>query len=337
MANAGLLTPLDQYAQQYGWKDRIAPSSLEATSLGGKLYGLPLQVDLIGMYYNQGLFDKEGMTVPQTLDDLVNFCKQAKDKGYTPFAFADNEGWEAFHQFSMTANQMIGPEAMQNLIVNNQGSWNTPEIITAIKSYFVDLRDAGCFSDDVNALKYEDGNSLFYSEQAMVHSTGSWLAGQITENMPDADVRFMPFPELPGAKERAWVSGVGSAYYITSGAKNPDAAAKFLDFLFSPEIVTRWVQDASFIVPVQFDTSTVQVSPLFKSILDTLQQASQQGTLFGYNVDVLAPPQFNDVMTNGFQAMLAGDKSPEQQAADLDAAWKEGMQGQGTPQATPGS
>jgi raffinose/stachyose/melibiose transport system substrate-binding protein len=147
----------------------------------------------------------------------------------------------------------------------------------------------------------------------------------------------MPFPQLPGAKDRVWVSGVGSAYYITSGSKNQDAAAKFLDFLFSPDIVSRWVSEANFIVPVQFDTSTVQVSPLFKSILDTLQQASQQGTLFGYNVDVLAPPQFNDVMTNGFQAMLAGDKTPEQQAADLDAAWKEGMQGQGTPQATPGS
>src|SRR4029078_6131209 len=121
LANARLLTPLAQYAQQYGWKDRIAPSSLEATSLGGKLYGLPLQVDLIGMYYNQGLFDKEGMTVPQSLDDLIKFCKQAKDKGYIPFAFADNEGWEAFHQFSMTANQMIGPEAMRNLLVNSQG------------------------------------------------------------------------------------------------------------------------------------------------------------------------------------------------------------------------
>ena len=240
--------------QQYGWKERIAPSSLEATSLGGKLYGLPLQVDLIGMYYNQGLFDKEGMTVPQTLDDLVNFCKQAKDKGYTPFAFADNEGWEAFHQFSMTANQMIGPEAMRDLIVNNQGSWNTPEIVTAIKSYFVDLRDAGCFSDDVNALKYDDGNSLFYSEQAMVHSTGSWLAGQITENMPDADVRFMPFPELPGAKERVWVSGVGSAYYITAGSEESGCRGPVPRLPLLAGDRDQWVQEASFIVPVQFDT-----------------------------------------------------------------------------------
>ena len=46
---------------------------------------------------------------------------------------------------------------------------------------------------------------------------------------------------------------------------------------------------------------------------------------FGYNVDVLAPPEFNDMMQNGFQAILAGDKTPEQQAADLQAAWQEGM------------
>ena len=49
---------------------------------------------------------------------------------------------------------------------------------------------------------------------------------------------------------------------------------------------------------------------------------------FGYNVDVLAPPEFNDAMQNGFQAILAGDKTPEQQAADLQAAWEEGMKRQ---------
>src|SRR3954447_23276006 len=33
LANAGLLSPLDQYAAQYGWGDKIAAQSLEATSL----------------------------------------------------------------------------------------------------------------------------------------------------------------------------------------------------------------------------------------------------------------------------------------------------------------
>jgi hypothetical protein len=37
-------------------------------------------------------------------------------------------------------------------------------------------------------------------------------------------------------------------------------------------------------------------------------------------------------MQNGFQAILAGDKTPEQEAADLQAAWEEGM---GAAAATP--
>src|SRR4051794_38083839 len=84
LANAGLLSPLDQLADQYGWKDKIATQSLEATSLGGKLYGLPLQVDLIGMYYNKSVLDKEGWQVPKTIDDLKTLCGQAKTKGYDP-------------------------------------------------------------------------------------------------------------------------------------------------------------------------------------------------------------------------------------------------------------
>jgi len=333
LANAGLLTPLDQYADQYGWRDRFAPSSIAATSLGGQLYGLPLNIDLIGMYYNQTLLDQEGLTAPETFDQLLAFCGQAKEKGYIPFAFGDLDGWPAFHQFSMTANQMLGPEGV-NQLIQGQGSWNTPEIVTAIKAYFVDMRDAGCFSDDVNAITYDDGNALFYSGQSLLHSTGSWLSAPIAANMPDQDVRFVPFPELPGGKGRTWVSGVSSAFYITSGADNLDAAAKFLDYAFSPEIVARWTQDAQYVVPIQFDASGVQTTDLFRQILDTLQTAATQGTVFGSNVDVLAPPQFNEAMSNGFQAILAGDKTPDELAAELDAAWKEGMAGQ-QGQATP--
>ena len=85
-------------------------------------------------------------------------------------------------------------------------------------------------------------------------------------------------------------------------------------------------------VPVQFDTAAIEITPLFKSILDTLQTATTEGTQFGYNVDVLAPQRFNEMMTNGFQAMLAGDKTAEEQAADLQAAWDEGIQATGTPE-----
>ena len=325
LADAGLILPLDDYAAKYGWKEEVSPPALEATTIGGKLYGMPMETDLIGMYYNKTLLDKEGLAVPTTLDEMVAFCKTTKEKGYVPIAFADNPGWQAFHQFSMTANQMIGPEAMRNLLLNNEGSWDTPDIVTAIQAFFVTMRDAGCFPDDPAAITYEDGNSLFFNGQALLHTTGSWLAGQIEENMPDQEIGYTTFPVIAEGKEPTWISGVGSAWYINAGSQHSDEAAELIDYLFSQPSVEKWVGQGKYFVPVKFDVSAIEVGPLTKQIIEVLQSAGNGGPQFGYNVDVLAPPAFNDEMQNGFQAILTGSKTPEQEAADLQKAWEEGM------------
>lgn len=334
LAEAGLLSPLDAMAEQYGWRDRIASASLDATSLDGTLYGLPLQVDLIGTYYNQTLMDQEGFAVPQNFDELVSFCQQASEAGYVPLAFTNNPGWQAGHQFSMVTTNMIGPDALQALLRDNQGSWDSPEIVSAIEAYFVQLRDAGCFSPDVNALTNDDAAAMFQAGQALMYPTGSWMVQNFNaETMPDMDVQFMSFPELNGGQGSYWVSGVGSAYYISSASEQQEAAGQFLDYLFSPEVAQQWVQDAQFFIPMSVDTSGMDLNPLYQSVLDQLNAAANGEIQFGQNIDVVAPPEFNDVMTNGFQAMLAGDRTAEEQAAELQAAWEAGYEA--TPAATP--
>ena len=325
LVDAGLLLPLTDYAAEYGWTDSVFPSAQEGTTIDGQLYGMPLQTDLIGMYYNKTLLDQEGLAVPTTLDELIAFCGAAKEKGYIPIAFANNPGWQAFHQYSMTISQMMGPDALRAKLLDNEGSWNTPEGVTAVKSFFVDLPAAGCFPDDVNAIPYEDGNSLFFTGQALLHTTGSWIAGDIEEAMGDYELGFVPFPVIEEGNEPTWVSGVGSAYFISSKTEYADEAASLIDFLFSQPAVEKWVQDARYFVPVKFDPSGLTLGPVNQTIIDILQNAETEGTAFGYNVDVLAPPPFNEMMQSGFQAVIAGDKTAEQQAADLDAAWNEGM------------
>src|SRR6185312_12942568 len=99
----------------------------------------------------------------------------------------------------------------------------------------------------------------------------------------------------------------------------------FIDFLFSQDSVEKWLGEAKYFVPVEFDASAIELDPVTTQIVQVLQEAGDSGTQFGYNIDVMAPPAFNDMMQNGFQAMLNGDKTAEQQAADLQAAWEEGM------------
>jgi raffinose/stachyose/melibiose transport system substrate-binding protein len=271
--------------------------------------------------------DKARLAVPHTVDQLLSFCRQAKAKGYIPMAFSDNPGWQAFHEFTMLSNNIVGPETMRRMLLQNKGSWNTPQITKAIKLFFVDMQKAGCFPPNVNALGYDDANSLFYTGKALMNPTGSWLADAIGQNVKGFQIAMMPFPAVSGGKGSFWDTGVGSAYYISAKSQHPQEAAEFLNYLIAQPAVKIWVEGADSFPPVKFDTSAVHVSPLFRYILNVLQSAISGKTQLGYNIDVLAPAPFNTAMQNDFQSILAGQKSPQQVASDLQTSWQKGMSG----------
>jgi hypothetical protein len=49
----------------------------------------------------------------------------------------------------------------------------------------------------------------------------------------------------------------------------------------------------------------------------------ENAELMGYNIDVLTPDNFNTMMFDGFQEVLAGTKTAQQQADDLENAMAE--------------
>src|SRR3712207_7553216 len=59
---------------------------------------------------------------------------------------------------------------------------------------------------------------------------------------------------------------------------------------------------------------------LFRSVLDDLSR-SPQAEGFGYNIDVLAPQNFNEVMYDGFQKVIDGARSPrsEEHTSELQS------------------
>jgi ABC-type glycerol-3-phosphate transport system substrate-binding protein len=56
-----------------------------------------------------------------------------------------------------------------------------------------------------------------------------------------------------------------------------------------------------------------------------MQGVTTGKTDLGYYIDTAAPEAFNAMMQDGFQAVLAGTKTPEQLLADLQKAWDEGQ------------
>jgi raffinose/stachyose/melibiose transport system substrate-binding protein len=85
------------------------------------------------------------------------------------------------------------------------------------------------------------------------------------------------------------------------------------------------------VIPAQpVNPQELEVPELFKEVLEDLS-ASPEARSFGYNIDVLAPQNFNEVMYNGFQAVTSGVRSPEEQAGALQRTWAEAKRAGKTP------
>ncbi len=327
-SQAGLIVPLDEYDRKYGWSKRIYPAAMQWTKADGKLFGLGLEYEFVGVFYNEPEIRRAGLEVPQTLEETLDFCRQAQAKGYTPFAHSQNPGWQSYFTFTMPLHNVVGVDAMRQLLFEKQGSWVRPEFERAVNAVYRDMRDAKCFPRNVNALEFESAVNLYNTRKALMLPTGTWAVGQIDEGgLPKEATKLMPFPSIDGG-ERAYTAGMGSNWIIAARSKYPDQAAQLIDYVFSDEAARIWAQEAGFIPPVPLDAKTLELTPLKQFALTTLTQAAtgEGDVKLGYNVDLVAPLEFNTLMEDGFQAMMSGRKSAQEQLRDLDRVWQSSLE-----------
>ncbi|NUP78529.1 MAG: extracellular solute-binding protein, partial [Nonomuraea sp.] len=79
------------------WGKTFSPGSLSAFAYDGKYYGIPLYGNGKFMGYNRTAFDKAGVKVPTTFEELVSSCGALRKAGYEPIAFGNKDGWPALH------------------------------------------------------------------------------------------------------------------------------------------------------------------------------------------------------------------------------------------------
>jgi raffinose/stachyose/melibiose transport system substrate-binding protein len=313
LAEAGLLLPLTNVYTEQGW-DHIFEWTKARTTFGGEVYGVSNELEFLGSYYNQAIFEELGLSAPTTYDEFLAMNEALKAAGYIPISFGDQEGWPAFHLFSIYVNNLMGLEDVSTLLFED-GSWEDERVVQAIQSFFVDMNQAGYLIPEVTAVNYDDSAALFYNGIAATMITGTWLIDPVVENV-DFPVGwfFVPSPvgdPLPPA-------GVGSGYFINAQTEHPDEAIAFIDFLFDTANADIWMEEMSIVPPYGVDTSEFEIPELLQFAVEALAT-----TEMGYNIDVVTPENFNEAMLSGFQAVLLGQRTPEEQAALLQAEIEE--------------
>lgn len=319
LAEANLLYDLTAEYQERGWP--VYEGAKQQVTFDGKIVGVPGEMETVGLYYNKTIFADLGLAEPANLADLEAAAQKIKDAGIIPFAAADQEGWEASHWFSMALGSRVGSKGVSDLL-EGRVPWTSPDVVAAI-AIWDKWNKAGYLPPTPTGITYDNGNALFFGGDAAMIPTGSWLVNDIVAaEEVDFEVGYIPFPSETG--KGLWSIGLGSGPYISANSKNPEAAIAFVDWLLSPDH-GRWVvENLLTIPPYPVDTTGLNVNPLFAQVLSDMAQLSGGDSDFGANIDVQSTDVFNEAMFNGLQALLTGQKTPEEVAADLQAAYEKG-------------
>src|SRR5215208_6612327 len=312
LAEAGLLLPLEDAYRQRGWD--IYEWAKQRATYNRTIYGVPDQVEEIVLFYNKNLVAE----VPNTIDELRQIADELKGQGIIPFAFGNQEQWPAGHMFSIGVSNVLGREGLDEILYAD-GRWDTPEVVEAIHLFFRDFVESGYYPQGLSALNYDGANALFYTGEAAMNPTGTWLVPEIVQTVQDFEVGFFPFPSIEGSGISP-PAGVGSGLFVAKEASTLQGALDFIDYLLE-ESTARLIIEKLNVIPAQpVNPKRLEVPELFKEVLDDLS-ATPEAQSFGYNIDVLAPQTFNQVMFTGFEEVLAGTRSPAEQSAALQDAW----------------
>jgi raffinose/stachyose/melibiose transport system substrate-binding protein len=327
LARAGYLLPLDDLADKYGWKDLFLPWALNLGVVDGSLLSVPAEVETLVLFYNKTLFEEQGWQTPKTMDELVALSEKIKAAGIIPFAHANAEYRGANEWYvGEFLNHVAGPELVYKALTG-QGRWDDPELVKAI-DLLNTFQQNGWFMgglDRYYTVTFGERDEALASGKAAMNIEGTWFIGSALSLFGEAndnpnEWNWVPVPSTSG--EEIYDLGIGGSLSINKDAKNPDAAAEFLTYYYSPEVQARMINSGynGAPVPISADLLT-DVDPRYAAIIEAMGKASQTGG-YGYTSWAFFPPKTEALLLD-VEKVWAGDITSEEFMQQLQTQFDE--------------
>ncbi|WP_197511574.1 ABC transporter substrate-binding protein [Tessaracoccus coleopterorum] len=191
LAAQGLITPLTDFADEYGWEEKL-PASIATTARyneqglmgSGEWFGVPNYGEYVGVYYSKAAFEEMGVAVPTTLDEFEAVLKKFKDAGTTPLATGGSEYplGQLWYELVLANSERSFVDNYQ--LFKNDVDFHGPEMTKGTEKLQAWI-DSGYIDKDVAALTAEDMGVSFINGTYPMMVSGSWWFGRIATEKKD--------------------------------------------------------------------------------------------------------------------------------------------------------
>lgn len=226
----------------------------DAYTWEGEVFGVPKDVDSIGLWYNKAMFTDAGIPFPDetwTWERVHEVAKQLTDpeKGVYGIAAHNSDQQSYYTTIPQAGGKVISDD-------KSESGYGSAEAIAGIQ-YWLDFIEEGS-SPTLQQMTDTDPDSMFTSGKVAMIYEGSWAALQF-DSVPyaqeNADVAPLPQGKVPGGV----VNGLANVMFANT--PHVAEAEKFLTYLGSEEAATIQASSGT-VIPAYKETTDAWVDSL---------------------------------------------------------------------------
>ncbi|MCR5639927.1 MAG: extracellular solute-binding protein [Lachnospiraceae bacterium] len=302
----GVAADLTSYLDADGWKDTFTSDSVfTQQTYDGKIYAVPLNIAAACVFYNTEMFDKAGVEVPKTYDELLDACKKLKDAGYTPITISAGTAW----CLSMLCAYLMDREGV-DLAAMEAGdeSWVNDKTIDAANKM---LELSQYFQPTAAGDTNDVATAAFYNEEAAILIQGSWAIGQINGSNPAFEEKcgVFQFPALEGGNDPNRLIAKSDSLAMSANTEHPEAVIALMKY-FTDDTAQKYTAEKGGKIPVtkvEYDAAAAPAQLAY--VMDIFENAS--GT-FGFLNESLKTTEAGSFFDDQMVATYLGSETPEE-------------------------
>jgi raffinose/stachyose/melibiose transport system substrate-binding protein len=321
LVEAGLLLPLDDYADEFGWWERYAMGLHSRNSFNedgqqfgvGNLYGVSNTAEVVGVYYHKTIFEEYGLEIPKTLEEFEALNDALVEAGVTPIVFGSLDGWPAIHEFSVLQGAYITLDELDAFMYRLEGGAFDTEANVMGAEKLVEWTEAGYFSPGFEGMDYDVATfGDFIAGEGAMWITGNWMTGSIVAELGEEPVGFFTFPSNEEGVPAIVPGGVGLCYGIRATTEHPDLAAEYIDLVTGPR-AAELLLERGFFPAAAVDPALLAEGTLTADMFTVWNNVGEANAV-GHWLDWTVPN-----VDGNIQELMAGVVTPEEFAADVEA------------------
>ncbi|MBM7654524.1 ABC transporter substrate-binding protein [Neobacillus cucumis] len=211
----------------------IDPNVQNRYLVNGKMYGIALTQNAVGVLYNKDQFRELHLSIPKTWDEFIAVMEKLKTAGKTPLLMPNKDASKtSVFNLNLVANQINNQYWSQDSFsLLKDPRWREISEKTVKSLSFV---QPNSFQDDYFAV-----NRKFANGEGAMYVMGTWVLPEIEKNKPRFQYGIFPFPATNQPNQNKVLGGVDIGLAISSDTKHPKEAKEFLAFLTKKDIAQR--------------------------------------------------------------------------------------------------